>query len=86
MAMECRCYHGGEGRTRLKQLKFTGEDFKCRGGHCRGAGGHCLHTILCAGAGVRISPEGACPAHSLPASVRCLYTTFGHARPLPVLT
>ncbi|WP_425371419.1 hypothetical protein [Gemmiger formicilis] len=22
-------YHGGEGRTRLKQLKFTGEDFKC---------------------------------------------------------
>ena len=28
-AMECRCYHGGEGRTRLKQLKFTGEDFKC---------------------------------------------------------
>ena len=20
MAMECRCYHGGEGRTRLKQL------------------------------------------------------------------
>ena len=29
MAMEARCYHGGEGRTRLKQLKFTGEDFKC---------------------------------------------------------
>ena len=29
MAMECRCYHGGEGRTRLKQLKFTGEDLKC---------------------------------------------------------
>ena len=29
VAMECRCYHGGEGRTRLKQLKFTGEDFKC---------------------------------------------------------
>ena len=29
MAMECRCYHGGDGRTRLKQLKFTGEDFKC---------------------------------------------------------
>ena len=22
LAMECRCYHGGEGRTRLKQLKF----------------------------------------------------------------
>lgn len=29
MAMEARCYHGGEGRTRLKQLKFTAEDFKC---------------------------------------------------------
>ena len=28
MAMECRCYHGGEGRTGSKQLKFTGEDFK----------------------------------------------------------
>ena len=25
-AMECRCYHGGEGRTRLKQLKITGTD------------------------------------------------------------
>ncbi len=22
VAMECRCYHGGEGRTRLRQLKF----------------------------------------------------------------
>ena len=29
MAMECRCYHGGEGRTRLKQLKFTPEDTRC---------------------------------------------------------
>ena len=28
-AMECRCYHGGEGRTRLKQLKFTPEDTRC---------------------------------------------------------
>ena len=26
MAMECRCYHGGEGRTRLKVLKFGRED------------------------------------------------------------
>ena len=26
LAMECRCYHGGEGRTRLKQLKITGTD------------------------------------------------------------
>jgi energy-coupling factor transport system permease protein len=22
LAMECRCYHGGEGRTRMKQLHF----------------------------------------------------------------
>ena len=21
LAMECRCYHGGDGRTRMKQLK-----------------------------------------------------------------
>lgn len=27
MAMEARCYHGGEGRTRLKVLKLTGKDF-----------------------------------------------------------
>ena len=26
MAMECRCYHGGEGRTRLKELKLGGMD------------------------------------------------------------
>lgn len=25
-AMECRCYHGGDGRTRLKQLHFSGKD------------------------------------------------------------
>ena len=24
--MECRCYHGGEGRTRLRQLRFLGTD------------------------------------------------------------
>ena len=40
------------------------------GGHCRGAGGHCLHTILCAGTGVRISrPVGA--GHARPAGSRC---------------
>ncbi len=27
MAMECRCYRGGEGRTRLKVLKFQGYDW-----------------------------------------------------------
>ena len=26
-AMECRCYHGGEGRTRMKQLKTTTTDY-----------------------------------------------------------
>ncbi|PJI08908.1 MULTISPECIES: energy-coupling factor transporter transmembrane component T family protein [Clostridium] len=26
MAMESRCYRGGEGRTRMKQLKFTSKD------------------------------------------------------------
>ena len=27
VAMECRCYHGGEGRTRLRQLKYLGRDY-----------------------------------------------------------
>ena len=32
MAMECRCYHGGEGRTRLKVLKYTKQDaISCMG-------------------------------------------------------
>ena len=26
-AMECRCYHGGEGRTRLRQLQLTVQDW-----------------------------------------------------------
>ena len=26
VAMESRCYHGGEGRTRMKQMKFAGID------------------------------------------------------------
>ncbi len=26
-AMECRCYHGGEGRTRLHQLHYTSRDY-----------------------------------------------------------
>ena len=24
--MECRCYHGGEGRTRLHQLRYARRD------------------------------------------------------------
>jgi len=31
LAMECRCYHGGEGRTRMKQLKLAGIDFAAMG-------------------------------------------------------
>lgn len=31
VAMECRCYHGGDGRTRLKQLKSTAADYFAMG-------------------------------------------------------
>jgi energy-coupling factor transport system permease protein len=31
MAMECRCYRGGEGRTRLKKLKCSALDFMALG-------------------------------------------------------
>ena len=27
VAMECRCYHGGQGRTRLRQLKYQPRDY-----------------------------------------------------------
>ena len=27
VAMECRCYQGGKGRTRMKQLQFAGRDY-----------------------------------------------------------
>lgn len=27
IAMECRCYKGGEGRTRLRQLRYQGRDY-----------------------------------------------------------
>ena len=27
MAMECRCYQGGKGRTRMKQLKTSKRDY-----------------------------------------------------------
>ncbi|MDP4153168.1 MAG: energy-coupling factor transporter transmembrane component T [Bacillota bacterium] len=27
IAMECRCYHGGEGRTRMKSMQMQGRDF-----------------------------------------------------------
>lgn len=31
MAMEARCYRGGEGRTRMKELKYTGRDLTAYG-------------------------------------------------------
>ena len=31
VAMECRCYQGGEGRTKLKQLHYTRLDFTAYG-------------------------------------------------------
>ncbi len=30
-AMECRCYHGGDGRTRMKQLRMSAKDFAAIG-------------------------------------------------------
>lgn len=34
LAMECRCYHGGDGRTRMKQLKCGYRDFVALGVMC----------------------------------------------------
>ncbi len=28
MAMEARCYRGGEGRTKMKPLKYAGRDYR----------------------------------------------------------
>ena len=42
IAMECRCYHGGEGRTRLRQLKLTGIDIAAL----------VFAVLLCVGIGV----------------------------------
>jgi energy-coupling factor transport system permease protein len=42
IAMECRCYHGGEGRTRLRQLKYQGVDIAALAGS----------IVLCIGIGV----------------------------------
>ena len=42
MAMECRCYHGGEGRTRLRQLKLKGIDIAAL----------VFAVLLCVGIGV----------------------------------
>ncbi|MEG0765225.1 MAG: energy-coupling factor transporter transmembrane component T [Pseudoflavonifractor sp.] len=42
VAMECRCYHGGEGRTRMRQLKFCRRDYL----------GLCMGVALCVVVGV----------------------------------
>ncbi len=31
VAMECRCYHGGEGRTRMRRLQYQGSDWMTLG-------------------------------------------------------
>ena len=31
LAMECRCYHGGDGRTRLKMLESSASDYLALG-------------------------------------------------------
>jgi energy-coupling factor transport system permease protein len=41
-AMECRCYHGGKGRTRLRQLKYQSRDVIA----------FVLWTALCAAVGI----------------------------------
>ena len=41
-AMECRCYHGGQGRTRMKQLQYTAADRLVMAGF----------VLLCAAVGV----------------------------------
>ncbi len=41
-SMECRCYHGGEGRTRLHRLRFERRDWIFM----------CLGLILCVGVGL----------------------------------
>ncbi len=42
VAMECRCYHGGEGRTKLRQLRFAARDYVTLA----------LGLVLCVGAGL----------------------------------
>ena len=44
LAMECRCYRGGEGRTRLKELKAGYRDLVA-----------CLIVIACFGAIISIN-------------------------------
>ncbi len=46
-AMESRCYHGGEGRTKMKQLRFGGEDWLILGSAVLALGAFiALNTLL----------------------------------------
>lgn len=45
-AMECRCYNGGEGRTRMKQLHMVGRDFIVLGASLIICGGIIALNIL----------------------------------------
>ncbi len=88
MAMECRCYHGGEGRTRLKQLKFTGEDFnRCAVIMHVALLVICLHTLLCAGAGIIIlsRPVGTDMLGPRPFSVKRLLALHRAGMPAPTM-
>ena len=42
-AMECRCYHGGEGRTKLHVLQYEGRDYAALAG---GAAVLCAVLVL----------------------------------------
>ncbi len=44
MAMECRCYHGGEGRTKMKQLHMSGLDAAAAAGSAL----FCVGVLVCA--------------------------------------
>jgi len=47
LAMECRCYHGGEGRTKMKQQKLSGIDGVAIGFVALGLAGVILINIYC---------------------------------------
>ena len=63
MAMECRCYHGGEGRTKLHVLRYQRRDYIAL------AGGVVILAVV-----LPVCPSPTCPASSTivftPASCR----------------
>ena len=57
-AMECRCYHGGEGRTRLNQLRYAGRDYVAYAFEfCEGSGGGVLSAAGTAAKGYYVMQE-----------------------------